>query len=168
MLKFEGRIRLTFRPAAGESHNRGIREMNTLETVLDTNVLIAALRSRRGASFQLLRRVGHERWRWHLSTALFLEYEAVARREAQHFWLHPNRIEDVLDFLAASGQEHAVSFRWRPFLNDPNDDFILELAVAANVRYIVTHNLRNFAGVESFGLEAITPAQMLLKLQENK
>ena len=89
-------------------------------------------------------------------------------REARHFWLHPNRIDDVLDFLAANGQEHAVSFRWRPFLNDSNDDFILELAVAAKARYIVTHNLRNFAGVESFGLEAITPAQMLLKLQEMK
>jgi len=47
-------------------------------------------------------------------------------------------------------------------------DFILELAMAANVRYTVTHNLRNFAGVESFGLEAITPSQMLLKLQEKK
>jgi len=104
----------------------------------------------------------------HISTALLLEYEEVARREARHFWLHPDRIEDVLAFLAASGQEHAVSFRWRPFLNDSDDDFILELAVAANADYIVTHNLRNFAGVERFGLEAITPAQMLLKLQEKK
>jgi predicted nucleic acid-binding protein len=50
---------------------------------------------------------------------------------------------------------------------DPDDDFILELAVAANAHYIATHNLRNFAGVESFGLEAITPAQMLLKLRDN-
>jgi putative PIN family toxin of toxin-antitoxin system len=140
--------------------------VNALETVLDTNVLIAALRSRRGASFELLRLVGNPRWRLHLSTALLLEYEAVARRQAQHFWLHPSRIEEVLDFLAASGQEHAVRFRWRPFLSDPDDDFILELAVAAKARYIVTHNLKNFAGVESFGLEAIAPAQMLLKLQE--
>ena len=142
--------------------------MNFLETVLDTNVLIAALRSRRGASFELLRLVGDSRWRLHLSTALLLEYESVARREARHFWLHPDRIEDVLDYLAASGQEHAISFRWRPFLNDPGDDFILELAVAANARYIVTHNLRNFAGAGSFGLEAITPAQMLLKLKETQ
>jgi putative PIN family toxin of toxin-antitoxin system len=142
--------------------------VKTLETVLDTNVLIAALRSRRGASFELLRLVGDRRWKLHLSTALLLEYEAVARREAQQFWLHPSRIEHVLTFMAASGQEHAISFRWRPFLIDPGDDFILELAVAANARYIVTHNLRNFAGVESFGLEAISPAQMLLKLQEMK
>jgi predicted nucleic acid-binding protein len=98
--------------------------VKTLETVLDTNVLIAALRSRRDASFELLRLVGHKGWRLHLSTALLLEYEAVARREAQHFWLHPSRVEDVLAFLAYSGQEHAISFRWRPFLNDPDDDFI--------------------------------------------
>jgi putative PIN family toxin of toxin-antitoxin system len=143
-------------------------QVKTLEAVLDTNVLIAALRSRRGASIELLRRIGDQGWRLHLSTALLLEYEAVARREARHFWLHPERIEDVLAFMAASGQEHAISFRWRPFLNDPGDDFILELAVAANARYIVTHNLKNFAGVESFGLEGITPAQMLLKLEEGK
>ncbi|MEI6394089.1 MAG: PIN domain-containing protein [Verrucomicrobiota bacterium] len=65
-------------------------------------------------------------------------------------------------------QEHAISFRWRPFLNDSDDDFVLELALAANVHYIVTHNLRNFARVESFGVKAITPAQMLLNLQATK
>lgn len=140
--------------------------MKRLETVLDTSVLIAALRSRRGASFELLRVVGDDRWQLHLSTALLLEYEEVARREAQHFWLHPERIEDVLDFLAGSGREHAISFRWRPFLHDPDDDFILELAVSANVDYIVTHNIRNFAGVGRFRIEAITPAQMLMKLRE--
>lgn len=139
--------------------------MNRLEAVLDTNVLVAALRSRRGASFELLRLVGDARWRLHLSTALLLEYEEVSRREARHFWLHPDRVEDVLDFLAASGQEHAVRLRWRPFLRDLNDDFILELAVQAHARYFVTHNLRDFAGVERFGVEAIAPAQMLLKLQ---
>src|SRR5205807_3750667 len=100
----------------------------------------------------------------HLSTALLLEYEEVARREAQQFWLHPERIDDVLDYLAAHAQEHAISFRWRPLLPDPDDDFILELAVAAEVGYIVTHNLRHFAGVERFGIAAITPAQILLKL----
>ena len=137
-----------------------------LDIVLDTNVLIAALRSRRGASFELLRLVGDERWRLHLSTALLLEYEAVAVREAQNFWLQPDLVEDVLDFLCANAQEHAISFRWRPFLPDPNDDFIIELAVAARARYIVTHNVRHFAGVEAFGVDAITPAQMLVKLSE--
>src|SRR5690348_1168219 len=142
--------------------------MIPVEIVLDTSVLIAALRSRRGASFELLRLVGDQRWRLHLSTALLLEYEAIARREARHLWLHPELIEDLLDYLSANTQEHAISFRWRPWLNDPNDDFVLELAVSAKARYIVTHNLRNFAGVDSFGVEAITPAQMLAILRQLK
>ena len=75
-------------------------------------------------------------------------------------------IEAVLDCLCANAREHRISFRWRPFLSDPADDFILELAVAAKAQYIVTHNLRDFVGVEAFGLEAITPAQMLAKLRE--
>jgi predicted nucleic acid-binding protein len=78
----------------------------------------------------------------------------------------PELIEAVLDYLCANAREHRISFRWRPFLPDPDDDFILELAVAAKAQYIITHNLRDFAGVEAFGLEAITPAQMLLKLSE--
>jgi len=98
----------------------------TYQIVLDTNVLIAALRSRRGASFELVRLVGDERWQLHLSTALLLEYEAVARREAEELWLRPDLIEAVLDYLCANAQEHRISFRWRPFLRDPDDDFILE------------------------------------------
>lgn len=136
------------------------------QIVLDTSVFISALRSRRGASFELLRLVGDERWQLHLSTALLLEYEAVARREVQHLWLQPDLIEAVLDYLCANALEHRISFRWRPFLPDPDDDFILELAVAAKAQYIVTHNLRDFAGVEAFGLEANTPAQMLVKLSK--
>jgi predicted nucleic acid-binding protein len=99
--------------------------MKLYEAVMDTSVLIAALRSRRGASFELLRRVGDGRWRLHLSTALLLEYEQVARRQAQELWLHPDRIEDILDYLAASAQEHAISFRWRPFLHDPDQGHVM-------------------------------------------
>lgn len=140
--------------------------MRPFQAILDTNVLISALRSRRGASFELFRQIGDARWQLHLSTALLLEYEEVARREAQHFWLNPEHIEEVLDYLSAKAHRHSITFRWRPLLVDPDDDFILELAVAAKAQYIVTHNLRNFAGAEKFGIEAIAPAQMLLKLRE--
>ena len=132
-----------------------------LEAVLDTSVLIAALRSRNGASFELLRRVGQPGWRLHISTALLLEYEAVARREAAAFWLRTERVEAILDFLADSSVEHAISFRWRPHLSDPNDDFVLELAVAAQAGYIITHNLRNFAAAPSLGVTALPPAEFL-------
>lgn len=136
----------------------------SLEVVIDTNVLIAALRSRNGASFELLRQVGNPGWRLHCSTALLLEYEEVARRLAAELWARPELVEDVLDYVCANAQEHAISFRWRPLLADPDDDFLMELAVDAGARYIVTHNVKDFAGVERFGIEVVTPAQMLLKL----
>ncbi len=133
--------------------------------VIDTNVLIAALRSRRGASYELLRQVGDPRWRLHCSTALLLEYEEVARRQTAELWAEPERVEEVLDYLAANAEEHAISFRWRPLLADPDDDFLMELAMNAGARYIVTHNVKDFAGVERFGIEVVTPAQMLQKLR---
>ena len=136
-----------------------------LEVVLDTNVLISALRSRKGASFELLRRVGMPGWRLHISTALLLEYEDVARREAMAVWARPERVEAVLRFIAANAMEHGISFRWRPFLSDPNDDFVLELAVSAGARYIVTHNIRNFAGCDSLGIAAVTPGKFLNTLR---
>lgn len=139
-----------------------------LETVLDTNVLISALRSRNGASFELLTRIGKLGWRLHISTALLLEYEDVARREAMAAWAKPERVESVLQFIAANSVEHAISFRWRPFLSDPNDDFILELAVSGGVRYIVTHNIRNFTGSDTMGVIAITPKDFLKILRTNQ
>ena len=54
-----------------------------------------------------------------------------------------------------------IFFLWRPFLKDPKDDMVLELAVEAEVEYIVTHNLKDFNGVEHFGIKAITPKEFL-------
>ena len=76
-------------------------------------------------------------------------------------------MEAILDFLAASSVEHAISFRWRPHLSDPNDDFVLELAVAAQAGYIITHNLRNFAATQSLNVTALPPAEFL-KLLNNQ
>ena len=139
-----------------------------LEAVLDTNVLISALRSRNGSSFELLKRIGTPGWRLHISTALLLEYEEVARREAAAFWARPERVEAILNFIAASAVEHGISFRWRPFLSDPDDDFVLELAVSAGARYIVTHNMRNFIGADSLGVTALRPAEFLKLLNTTK
>ncbi|NEX15795.1 MAG: twitching motility protein PilT [Halochromatium sp.] len=50
-------------------------------------------------------------------------------------------------------------------LADPDDDFVLELAVAASCRYIVTHNLRDFRGVERWGVEPIPPGLLLRQLE---
>jgi len=132
-----------------------------LDAVLDTNVLISGLRSRNGASFELLKRMGSPGWRLHISTALLLEYEEVACRETGAFWARPERVEAILNFIAASSCEHPISFRWRPYLSDPDDDFVIELAIAAGAKYIITHNLRNFAGMDSLGVKVLRPAEFL-------
>lgn len=59
-----------------------------------------------------------------------------------------------------------VHYLWRPGLRDPDDDLVLECAVASASQYIVTHNLRHFGETMQFNVKAITPAQFLAKLME--
>lgn len=135
-----------------------------LHVILDTNVLIAGLRSRRGASFALLERLGAGDFEISISVPLVLEYEAVARRQSRELGLTHDEIDTVLDFLCSVAHHRQIFFLWRPFLRDANDDMVLEVAVEARCTYIVTFNLRDFAGIEQFGLRAVTPAQFLALL----
>lgn len=59
-----------------------------------------------------------------------------------------------------------IYYLWRPFLRDPMDDMVLEAAVESEPDFMVTHNVRDFKGVEQFGLEAITPRELLEKIKE--
>jgi putative PIN family toxin of toxin-antitoxin system len=130
--------------------------------VLDTNVLVAALRSRRGASFELLSRLGKESGlELNLSVPLVLEYEEVAKRPGTVPGLSSEDIDAVIDYLCAVSKHREIFFLWRPHLKDPKDDMVLELAVAAGAD-IVTFNLKDFSGTETFGVRALTP-QTLLK-----
>jgi len=70
-----------------------------------------------------------------------------------------------LRFLAANALLQDIFFLWRPFLADPGDDMILELAFAARCKYIVTHNVRDFKGCEQLGVEAVTPGEFLRKIK---
>jgi putative PIN family toxin of toxin-antitoxin system len=122
--------------------------------VFDTNVIVAAaLRSRRGASFQLLKRVieGDKRFQILLSVPLFLEYEAVLKREEQLIanQLQIQDIDTILDMLAARGKNVKIPFLWRPLLNDPKDEMVLEVAVNGQAQAIVTFN-GFFAGCKKF------------------
>jgi putative PIN family toxin of toxin-antitoxin system len=135
------------------------------QIVLDTNVLIAGLRSRRGASFELLSRLGGTEFEISVSVPLVLEYEAVARAQARELGLTHEDIDDVLDYLCAVGHRRQIFYLWRPFLRDPRDDMVLEVAVEAACDFIVTFNLRDFTGVDQFGLRAITPGEFLALLE---
>ena len=133
--------------------------------VLDTNVLVAGLWSRTGASFRLLEEVRHGRLQPALSVPLVLEYEMVLLRRAPELDLAPRDVGAVLDWLCAVGHHQAIHFLWRPVLRDPRDELVLELAVAAGCREIVTFNTRDFAGVERLGVVAITPRAALRRFQ---
>lgn len=132
--------------------------------VIDTNVFIAALRSRRGASFRLLSLVGTERFDIALSVPLVLEYEAVAVRQLAETKLTLEDLDAILDYLCAVALRRRVFFLWRPQLPDPKDDMVLELAVDAGARHIVTFNLRDFVGFDRFGIRAVHPRQFLQEI----
>ena len=132
--------------------------------VLDTNVLVAGLRSRRGASFRLLSMLGTGRFEIAISVALVLEYEDVLRRQAADLGLDEADVADVIDYLCAVGRRERIHYLWRPYLRDPKDDHVLELGVAANCEGIVTFNIRDFDGVERFGLWILTPLAFLERI----
>lgn len=129
--------------------------------VIDTNVLVAALRSRRGASFRLLSLIGGKHFDINISVPLLLEYEAAAKRIAREVGLTHNDIDDILDYICSVASHRQIYFLWRPVLKDPRDDLVLELAVEAECDVIVTLNVRDFVGAERFGLGVVTPGGFL-------
>jgi len=135
--------------------------MSTPQIVIDTNVIISALRSKRGASSKLLSLLGTGRFDIHDSVPLVLEYEDVIQRQRAHLGLSNQDASDFINSLCSLAQHHEIYFLWRPFLSDANDELILELAVSAQCEYIVTHNLADFKGIEEFGVKAITPREFL-------
>jgi len=136
------------------------------QIVIDTNVIIAALRSKRGASSKLLSLIGAGLFDIHDSVPLVLEYEDVIQRQRTSLGLSNQDVAGFINSLCALAQHHEIYFLWRPFLSDANDELILELAVSAQCDYIVTHNLSDVKGVEKFGIRAITPREFLQIIRE--
>ena len=110
------------------------------QVVIDTNVIIAGLRSRRGSAFQLLRLIGTEHFDIHLSVPLVLEYTEVLIRELPNLYLNRDEVEDLIDFYCSVGVHHEIFYLWRPILRDPKDEMVLELAVKAGCESIITYN----------------------------
>ena len=137
-----------------------------MRVVFDTSVLVAAARSNRGASYALLARLPDAGFQTVISVALFAEYQAVLLRAENLLHRTAPQAESFLDFLISTSHLQEVFFRWRPALPDADDDLILELAVAARCRYIVTHNLRDFRGTERWGIAAVSPGDFLKQIKK--
>ena len=129
--------------------------------------MVAALRSDRGASRQLLLAALDRRFELLLSVPLMLEYEAVLNRQ-EHLTacgLNSTEIARVLDDVAAIARPVRLAFRWRPRLADPNDDMVLETAINGGANAVVTFNERDFAGVGGeFDCAILLPAAALRKI----
>ena len=132
------------------------------DIILDTNVLVAALKSSRGASFRLLSLFERDLFTVHVSTPLVTEYEAVLKRGITA--LSAEEIDDVIDYLCAKAVRNKIFYLWRPALKDPDDDFVLELAVKANAT-IVTWNVDDFKQAARFGIAVMTPRDFIVSLE---
>ena len=138
-----------------------------MKYVLDTNILVAALRSRIGASRLLLRWLYDGRFHALASVAMMLEYEAVLTRaeNLEAFHLERQDVEKFLDSLAFLVQPVKTTYFWRPQLHDPADEHILEAAVNGHADAIVTFNRRHFlTASKRFGIDVIKPAEALRRL----
>jgi len=139
-----------------------------MRAVLDTSVLVAAFRSKRGASNALLHEVAAGRLQPLVTTALFLEYEEVLLRPEQRLAtkMSAEDVEAALAAFAAASEPVDVHFRWRPQLTDPADELVLEAAVNGMAQVLVTHNMRDFAkAAERFEVRVLTPQQCLKELK---
>ena len=135
-----------------------------MRIVVDTNVVVAALRSQTGASHELLVHIHLRRVTPLLSVPLLMEYEEVLKRPGLIPHLTPADIDTMLDQFASRAVATRIHFLWRPFLPDPDDDMLVELALAGQASHIVTSNIRDLALARTLGLEVVTPAEFIRQL----
>jgi putative PIN family toxin of toxin-antitoxin system len=135
--------------------------MTVRRAVLDSNVLVSGLRSKRGASFKLLGLVGGGEFMTVVSVPLVIEYEKALLDSHHGLPYTPVEIGRFLDYFCGVSDCRKVHFLWRPCLPDVTDDMVLEAAVAGRCRYIVTFNVRDFVGAAQFGIRALPPAEFL-------
>ena len=129
--------------------------------VFDTNVIISALKSTQGASFQLIGLVRSGVLRPAVTAPLVFEYDDVACRPGFLPHLLPTEMTAFFDRFVSVSSQHKVHFLWRPLLRDPKDDMVLEAAVAASADYLITFNTSDFEGASSLGVRVVTPPQIL-------
>ncbi|HEY1685117.1 MAG TPA: putative toxin-antitoxin system toxin component, PIN family [Tepidisphaeraceae bacterium] len=132
-----------------------------LKIILDTNVIIAARRSRNGASFQLVSMIGKGQFELIMSVALALEYEYVLNEQFADVGMDKADISDFVSFLCANSLRYEVKLSGWPITADLGDEFIARLALTSGCDFLVTHNIRHLGAVTDLGIKLVTPKQFL-------
>ena len=138
-----------------------------INVVIDTNILVSALRSDMGASCALISKLPSQKFQFSISVSLYTEYQAVLTRK-EHM-TGASTEEEILAFLryfCKIANRQKIFYLWRPWLKDPKNDMVLELAVASKSQYIITYNLKDFSNMQKFGIEAIIPKKILAIIGE--
>ena len=144
--------------------------MKINRVVLDTNILVAASRSRNGASFALLQALRNRRYIALASVPLLLEYEAVLKRH-EHLAVGGRTIvmtDAFLDAMTLFIEPVHLHYLWRPQLRDPADEMVLETALNGRADALVTLNLNDFAPASHFRLPIHPPGAFLRHLQQEQ
>ncbi len=143
--------------------------------VIDTNVLLSALYSNKGASYRLLSIIDSSKFRVNISTTLVYEYGEILKLKSKvansgceaNFprKLEVKYIDSILNYICLIGKKNKIFYLWRPKLKDTDDDFLLELAVASN-SIIVTLNGKDFKPASEFNIKVMTPKEFLQYIGE--
>jgi putative PIN family toxin of toxin-antitoxin system len=145
-------------------HRAGILRL-MLRAVIDANVVVAALRSRRGASFELLGLLRAKKWKLVLSNTVVTEYEEVLKRGAGTAFLKGADVDKLLDALCVLAERRQLSENWIPLLHDPDDEALAHLAAEAKVDCLVTFNIRHLAPLRKTGILVMTAGEFLVKVR---
>src|SRR5437867_9022411 len=134
-----------------------------MRAVMDTNVLVAAFRSRQGASCEVYRRLRAGEWTAVLSNHLLYEYEEILKRDAPELRLSLADVDEILNAICARAEEWLLAAGWQPILTDADDEPLAQLAVESGALRIVTHNVRDLQPAVSLGIEILQPREFLAK-----
>jgi putative PIN family toxin of toxin-antitoxin system len=136
--------------------------------VLDTDVVVAALRSPGGASAAIVRLFRQGGATLLISVALALEYEAVCSRPEHRLGagLSEHQVNVFVDAIVALAEPVPVHFLWRPQLRDPCDEMVLEVAINGEADALVTFNTRDFGNVPGhFGVDLMLPRDAIVRMR---
>ncbi len=141
---------------------------NSYQIVIDTNVILAGLRSNKGASYQLLTILNDQRFQLNVSATLIFEYEEILKREQQQMGLNNEDIDNIINGICNLANHHEIFYIWRPLAKDKDDDFLIDLALKCQADFIISYNSKDLQPIEKFGVSILTPKQFLQLLGEIK
>lgn len=142
-----------------------------MRIVLDTDSVVAAMRSPDGASAAILRAARQGRVTLLLSVPLALEYEAVCRKGDHQLaaGLSERQVETFIDAVIAMSEPVKTHFLWRPQLRDPNDEMVLDVAVNGRADALVTFNVRDYGDTPArFGVEVLLPRDAIARIRDER